>query len=324
MEWLNHLSAAIAYIEEHLDQEISCEEAARIACCSPGYFQRMFSYVAGISLSEYIRRRRMSQAAFELQRTGAKAVDVALKYGYTSPASFNRAFRQVHGISPAAAKNAGEMLNAYPPIHFSVKITGERPLSYRIEEKPGMSLIGAGIPLTGDMEENQRIVPEFWEESRKNGILEKLCQLSGDKPERIFGISVCDEPERPVYYIGAPLAGGELRGLAGESCGQVGESCGLGGKSSDLGGSPSVLKIPSSLWAVFQGQGDFKGGVQQVFRRFFTEWLPFSGYRYAGLPDVEAYPLPWVLERRGHWEVWFAIEREKEGESGCTRSVQNK
>ena len=79
MEWLNNLSKAIEYIENHLDQEISFDEAARIACCSTYYFQRIFSYVAGISLAEYIRRRRMTQAAFELQRTDKRVLDIALK-----------------------------------------------------------------------------------------------------------------------------------------------------------------------------------------------------------------------------------------------------
>lgn len=69
MKWLKNLSRAIEYIENNLDKEISYEEAARIACCSTYYFQRMFTYVADISLADYIRRRRMSQAAFELQRT---------------------------------------------------------------------------------------------------------------------------------------------------------------------------------------------------------------------------------------------------------------
>lgn len=96
MEWLKNLSNAIEYIEDNLDKEISYEEAARIACCSTYYFQRLFSYVAGVSLSEYIRKRRMSQAAFELQRTDKKVLDVALKYGYASPTSFNRAFQSVH------------------------------------------------------------------------------------------------------------------------------------------------------------------------------------------------------------------------------------
>ncbi len=113
MEWLKNLSNAIEYIEDNLDKEISYDEAACIACCSTYYFQRLFSYAAGISPSEYIRRRRMSQAAFELQRTDKKVLNVALKYGYTSPTSFNRAFQSVHGITPAAAKNKGSILNAY-------------------------------------------------------------------------------------------------------------------------------------------------------------------------------------------------------------------
>lgn len=87
MEWLKRLGAAIDYIEENLDKEISYDEAAHIACCSTYYFQRIFSYVSGVSLSEYIRRRKMTQAAFELQRTDNKVIDVAHKYGYSSPTS---------------------------------------------------------------------------------------------------------------------------------------------------------------------------------------------------------------------------------------------
>lgn len=133
MEWLNNLGNAIKYIENHLDDEISYDEVARIACCSTFYFQRVFSYVAGISLAEYIRRRRMSQAAFELQRTDQKVLDIALKYGYSSPTSFNRAFQNIHGVTPIIAKNMGTKLNLYPPIHFSVQITGESAMSYHID-----------------------------------------------------------------------------------------------------------------------------------------------------------------------------------------------
>ncbi len=95
MEWLKKLEAAIDYIEANLDKEISYDEAARIACCSPYYFQRIFSYVSGVSLAEYIRRRKMTQAAFELQRTDEKVIDLSLKYGYSSPTSFHRAFQKL-------------------------------------------------------------------------------------------------------------------------------------------------------------------------------------------------------------------------------------
>ena len=95
MEWLMKLSNAIDYIEANLDNEISYDEVAKIACCSTYYFQRIFTYVTGISLSEYIRRRRMTQAAFELQGSNQRVLDIALKYGYNSPTSFNRAFQNI-------------------------------------------------------------------------------------------------------------------------------------------------------------------------------------------------------------------------------------
>jgi AraC family transcriptional regulator len=102
MEWLKKLGAAIDYIEDNLDKEISYDEAARIACCSPYYFQRIFSYVSGVSLSEYIRRRKMTQAAFELQRTDEKAM--------------------------------GSILQAYPSIQFRIEITGGSAMVYHITE----------------------------------------------------------------------------------------------------------------------------------------------------------------------------------------------
>ena len=134
MEWLKRINNAIDYIEHNLDSDISYDEAAQIACCSTYYFQRMFSYITGISLAEYIKRRRMTQAAFELQRTNKRVLEIALKYGYTSPTSFNRAFQNVHGISPVAAKDIGNTLNAYPAIRFSVNITGGSAISYHIEK----------------------------------------------------------------------------------------------------------------------------------------------------------------------------------------------
>lgn len=89
------------YIEEHLTEEIDYEQAAKLACCSTYHFQRMFAYMANLPLSEYIRRRRMSLAAVDLQNGDNKIIDVALKYGYNSPTAFNRAFQNIHGIAPS-------------------------------------------------------------------------------------------------------------------------------------------------------------------------------------------------------------------------------
>ena len=288
MEWLKKIGAAIDYIEDHLDKEISYDETARIACCSTYYFQRIFSYVSGISLSEYIRRRRMTQAAFELQRTDSRVMDVALKYGYSSPTSFNRAFQSVHGITPLAAKNAGCTLCAYPSIKFSIKVLGGSAMSYHIEKKEGFRIIGIRTPLVEDAKENMRIVPAFWEETlqKYNGILE-IGDLSNGNPKGILGVSVYQDPKNIYYYIAVPSDKPVPDGMA-------------------------ECVIPEATWVVFENEGIFKDDVQGVFRRFLTEFLPFSGYEYAGLPDVEIYPICEGQPQKGHSEVWIAIKAAKE------------
>jgi len=287
MEWLKNLSNAIEYIEDHLDKELSYDEAARIACCSTYYFQRLFSYVAGIPLSEYIRKRRMSQAAFELQRTGKRVLDIALKYGYNSPTSFNRAFQSVHGITPVAAKSKGSTLNAYPPIRFSVKITGGNAMSYRIAETGVIRIVGIRTPLAENMEENREIVPDFWKNVLRGKQFSDICLLSNENPEGILGISVYRAPNDIFYYIAVAT-------------------------NSEVPAGMYEYEIPAATWVVFENDGRFKEDVQDIFKRFYTEWLPFSGYEYAGLPDIEVYPIIQGKPISGHSEVWIAIKKEKE------------
>lgn len=241
---------------------------------------------------EYIRRRRMTQAAFELQRTDMKVLDVALKYGYTSPTSFNRAFQSVHNITPAAAKNMGSMLNAYPAVQLSVKVTGGKAMAYYITEKQAMRMVGVRIPLVEDMEENHRIIPKFWLSVLNSSLFADIYRLSNQSPQGILGVSVYDNPKRIFYYIAvatdAPVPSGMFD-----------------------------LEIPAAVWVVFENNGYFKENVQSVFRRFYTEWLPFSGYGYAGLPDIEVYPVGDERPVSGHSEVWIAVKKDREDE-GCT------
>ncbi|MFT3982902.1 MAG: AraC family transcriptional regulator [Lachnospiraceae bacterium] len=285
MEWLKNLSKAIDYIERNLDGEICYEEAAQIACCSTCYLGRMFSCVAGISLSEYIRRRRMTQAAFEIQTTDTKILEVALKYGYTSPTSFNRAFQSVHGISPICAKTKGSILNAYPPIKFSVNIIGGNVMPYRVEEKEAMRMVGVRIPLTMDMEENKRNVPPFWENTLKSSQFATICSLSNRLPMSVLGATVYQNEEEIYYYIAAATDQPVPDGMF-------------------------AYEIPAATWVVFESRGFFKESVQDIFRRFLTEWLPFSRYAYAELPDLEVYPIGREINCFGNFEVWIAVKEE--------------
>ena len=284
MEWLKKLGAAIDYIEDNLDKEISYDMAARTACCSPYYFQRIFSYVSGVSLSEYIRRRKMTQAAFELQRADSKVIEIALKYGYSSPTSFNRAFQNIHGITPTAAKVKGSVLQAYPSIQFSIKVTGGSAMTYRIAEKQSLHIVGIRIPMVEDTKQNLTIVPDFWKSTLQGNQFSQICKLSNQEPNGILGISVYESPKEIYYYIGA---------------------------ATNDSAPPDMyeLEIPAATWVIFENNGRFKEDVQSVFKRFYMEWLPFSGYQYAELPDIEVYPICGGQPAHGHSEVWIAINR---------------
>ena len=159
MEWIERLNDAISYIEEHLTEEIDMNQLGRIACCSSYHFQRMFTYMAGMTLSEYIRRRKMSLAAVDLQN-GEKVINVAEKYGYRSPTAFNRAFRSIHGIAPSSAQEKGVAVKSFPPIAFSITVQGASEMEYRVETREAFRIVGISTPLDQEIEKNFAAVPQ--------------------------------------------------------------------------------------------------------------------------------------------------------------------
>ncbi|WP_297425349.1 AraC family transcriptional regulator [Clostridium sp.] len=283
MEWLKNISQAINYIESNLTDDISYDEAAKIACCSTYYFQRMFSYIAGITLSEYIRRRRMTAAAFELQRGDMKVMDIALKYGYKSPTAFNRAFQSVHGVSPVVARTNGTQLSSYPPISFSILVTEGENMNYRIEKKEAIRIVGVRTALKEDMDENQKIVPIFWNKVLQNELFSNISKLIEKDSDGIFGVTAYENPKDIYYYIAVPTNKPIPKGMV-------------------------EFEIPAATWVIFESNGRFKESVQTIFKRFLTEWLPFSGYEYAQLPDIEIYPVIDQKSKCGHVEVWIAVK----------------
>lgn len=286
MEWLKQLSQAIDYIEDNLVDDISYEEAAKIACCSTYYFQRMFSYVTGIPLSDYIRRRRMTKAAFELQVSDAKIMDIGSKYGYVSSAAFNRAFQSVHGVAPTVARMEGTKLNAYTRISFSVNINGGESMRYRIETKEPIRIVGTRVPLVEDPEQNFKTVPIFWDTTLKSSLFSEICELTNRNPHGILGVTAYQNPEEIYYYIAA---------------------------STDKTVPEKLVEyeIPAATWVIFECDGRFPDSIQTIFKRFLTEWLPFSGYEYAELPDIEVYPIGDQKLKGGHSEVWIAVRKAK-------------
>lgn len=268
MDWLKGLNHALEYIEEHLDSEIELERVAQLACCSSFHFQRMFSYMANVSLAEYIRRRRMTKAAFDLQNTTDKVVDIALRYGYDSPTSFNRAFQSVHGFAPSVARQQGVSLKAYHPISFQISIRGEVAMNYRIEKKDGFRIVGVKLecPWTPEKQEGFTEVPKFWAEHAQKGTIPALCTLMNQPPMGLMGISVGDWQAAGSfdYYIAVSSSQPVPEGMC-------------------------AYEVPASTWAIFECKGAMPHSIQNMQQRIMTEWFPNSGYQYFDAPDIEQY-----------------------------------
>lgn len=282
MEWIERLNDAISYIEKHLTDEIDYEKLGQIACCSSYHFQRMFTYMAGIPLSEYIRRRKMSLAAVDLQEKGAKVIDMAGKYGYSSPTAFNRAFQSVHGIAPSAVKSEGVSIKSFPPITFKITVKGVEEMNYRIETKEPFRIAGVSVPLYKDIEKNFTVIPSKWEEIATNGTLQKLLGMMDTPPTGVLGVSTCNDTDPWKYYIAVSTS-----------------------KDSD---GLEEYTVPAATWAIFPGTGTNQS-IQELERRIVTEWLPTSGYEYGDAPDIEVYLNP--DPQNAQYEVWIPVVKKQ-------------
>lgn len=281
MEWIERLNKAINYIEENITKEIEYEQLAKIACCSTYHFQRMFAYLADVPLSEYIRRRRMSLAAVELQNNNKKIIDVALKYGYSSPTAFNRAFKSIHGIAPSIIKKEETInLKAFPPISFKITIKGAEEMNYRIEKKEAFRIVGVSQRLHTELEKNFEIVPKMWQQFALDGTIQKLLPMMNSQPEGVLGVSVCNDSEEWKYFISVA-------------------------STEPIDDELDEYTILPFTWAIFSGEGQCPQAIQELEKRIVTEWLPTSGYEYDNGPDIELYLNP--DPQNSKFEVWIPV-----------------
>jgi AraC family transcriptional regulator len=200
MDWLDRMNSAMEYVETHLSETIHYDQVARIACYSTYHFQRMFSFITSMPLSEYIRRRRLTLAAFELQQSGVKVIDIALKYGYESPEAFSRAFKNMHGAMPKSARDKGVSLKAYPRLSFHISIRGDVEMNYKIEEKQEFEMFGVStvVSVDGFVE-----IPSFWSKYVSDGTVDRIRTVAelGENVQ-IHGIIYNKGKNNSSYMIG--------------------------------------------------------------------------------------------------------------------------
>lgn len=289
MNTLARLNEGLSYIEENLMDSVDMKEVARIACCSEYHFTRMFSFLSGITLSEYIRRRRLTLAALELSRNDTKVIDVALKFGYTSPDSFARAFQSMHGVTPSEAKNHGPSLKAFPRMTFQLTIQGGSEMNYRIEDKEAFRIVGISkrVPIVFNgvnpdiAAMYQRLTPE---------LIETIKGLSNVQPLGIISASAHFSEERMEEK-------GELDHYIGAATTQEAPE------------SLSQLEVPASMWAVFTSIGPFPGTLQDVWGRIYSEWFPSSDYELSEGPEILWNEHKDTTSLQYRSEIWIPIQK---------------
>jgi len=267
MDWLKRMNDALEYMEGNLDGEVSIEQAAQIAACSSYQFQRTFSYILDIPLSDYLRRRKLTRAAFDLQN-GEKVLDVALRYGYESPTAFNRAFRAMHGITPSAAKKPNTALKAYPPITFQITVKGAIEMDYRIVEKEAFRVVG--------IRREKEAEPEMVEDVILAESEASIDELIEGNEKRVY-LFVHAENDDDHYYM-----------------------CVATDKPAPAGTHEMIIE--KHTWAVFPGKGeDGSKDVARTYKRIHTDWQPTSGYDWAADIEMEVY------SNGEAYEVWLPV-----------------
>lgn len=281
MDALTGMNRAVEYLEEHLTDEANIEKAARLAACPAFQFQRVFVFLAGMTVNEYLRKRRMTAAAMELSSGSDKVVDIALRYGYDSPTAFNRAFKSVHGISPSEARRHGVKLTAFPKIKFILTVKGETAMDYRIEEMKAFDIRGIERSFTSDSSFAE--IPKFWDEVNEKKLYESM-NICG-----AYGICIDTFGSKDFRYI----IGGTPEDGAQKVSGYTNET------------------IPAFTWAKFACKGPLPDSLQSVNQRIFSEWLPGNNnYEMAAGYVVEMYSNGNTSAENYYSEIWIPVKKK--------------
>ncbi|WP_435298029.1 AraC family transcriptional regulator [Streptomyces sp. YPW6] len=289
---LERLNDAMEHIEGRLGERIEAADLARIAMTSEYHFRRMFSALAGLPLSEYIRRRRMTVAGAEvLGDRDRPLLDVAVRYGYATGEGFARAFRAVHGIGPGEARRTGAPLRSQQRLTFRLVVEGSSAMRYSLVEKDAFRVVGrkARVPLVH--EGPNPAIAEFIRGLGRED-LDRIAALSDQEPAGIVGVSDQLDPSRAegteLDYYHAVVTGAEApEGM-------------------------DALDVPAGTWAVFESEGVFPQALQYLWRDVFTQWFPSNPYVSRPSPEILRVRLT-ENGKRAEAELWIPVERSAAG-----------
>lgn len=290
MGWLENMNSALDYIGNNLTDRMDYEMMAQNACCSVYHFQRIFTFMTDITLSEYIRRRKLTLAAFELQNSKIKVLDLSLKYGYESPEAFTRSFQVLRGITPTSARRLGSNIKAFPRISFQLTVKGVSEMNYKIIKKEAFQVYGIEEIFDTKDGENLKEIPNFWLKKLDSGEYAKLVK-SANYPSVVN--SVCGYRKMNGTIFPYML-------------------CVLKTPLSDTTGY-TIVDVTQATWAVFVNEPhtmeQTSHEVESLVSRVYTEWLPTANYELISGFEFEMYYSD--FNGKYYEEIWYRVTPKK-------------
>ncbi|MEU7632877.1 AraC family transcriptional regulator [Nocardia sp. NPDC049220] len=286
---ISALNQLVDLVEEHLTEEFDVDGLARALGTTEYHLRRMFSSLAAMPLSDYVRRRRMTVAAADVIRGEDDLLSVAVRHGYGSTEAFGRAFRAVHGAGPSDVRRDGGPLRTQPQLRFRLTVEGNTPMDTRIVDRPAFRLVGhaARVPLI-----HQGINPHI--QAHISALPQeehlRLKALGDADPGGL--LQVCDDLDPD----GAEAS--ELTYLHGVAV----------YRDTPTPDDLDAIDVPAGKWAVFHTAGPHPQALQQTWAATATDWFPSTPWRLRPGPSIVT-----VLERADDFstatcELWLPVE----------------
>jgi len=286
LKGLNHV---IDYIEDHLTDDISPEIISEYAGVSDYHFRKIFFYISGLTLNEYIKNRKLSEANKDLLN-GERVTDVAFKYGYQSMDGFTRAFRKWSGLLPSEAVKKG-IIKSFPKLSFIITVKGGINMEFRIVDKPAFNLVGVSkrVPMQfeGINQEIVKLAESITEEQKI-----EMHSLQNMEPYEIVNASY----DADADFLREE---GELTHL-------------IGILTTENNVSDLLEKVPveAYTWAVFPNEGTFPSTLQNTMARIYSEWLPSSDYEVINTPSFSFTKMDKNKKDYAYSEVWIPVRKK--------------
>ncbi|MFJ4467188.1 GyrI-like domain-containing protein [Streptomyces sp. NPDC089424] len=286
---ISGLNQLVDLVEEHLAEEPDVQGLAAGLGTTEYHLRRMFSSLAGMPLSEYVRRRRMTVAAADVVRGETDLLSIAVRHGYGSTEAFGRAFRAVHGAGPGDVRRHGGPLRTQPQLRFRLTVEGSTPMDTRLVNRPAFRLIGHAtrVPLIhqGVNPHIQQHIAAIPQEEHL-----RLKALSDTEPGGLLQVSDGVDPDG--------TEGSELTYLHGVAV----------GRDTPAPDGLDAIEVTEGTWAVFRTSGPHPQALQTTWAATATDWFPSNPWRLRPGPSLVA-----TLERAEDFstatcELWLPVE----------------